>query len=154
SPAGWQAHVAFAESYLAALAPIDRGKLSRANQVDALLLEHELQYERWRLTTLEDWRWNPLVYTRTSGDALYDLLARDFAPEAARLRNLGKRLDELPRFLSQEREALDPARVPKVHAETAVKQNAGLVSMLNDEITPRIAALPAADQEILRASVA
>src|SRR6185369_12515870 len=126
SAAGWQSRLTFTELYLAALEPIDRAKLSRANQVDALLLLHELQFDRWRLQTLQDWRWNPLLYTGTAGDALYNLLARDFAPAPQRLRNLGKRLDEIPRFLAQEREVLDPARVPKVHAETASKQNAGL----------------------------
>ena len=48
SAAGWQARLAFAELYLASLEPIDRGRLSRANQVDALLLRHDLQYDRWR----------------------------------------------------------------------------------------------------------
>ena len=150
---GWKAQLDFSERYLAALQPIDRSRLTRANQVDALLLAHELEYQRWRLATLEDWRWNPLIYTRLSGDALYGLIARDFAPEPERLQKLGKRLDELPRFLSQVRESLVPARVPKVHAETAVKQNAGLLSLLDGEIAQRIAALPAADQEGLRASV-
>ena len=56
---------------------------------------HELQSDRWRLQTLQDWRWNPLLYTRTAGDALYNLLARDFAPAPERLRNLGKRLNEM-----------------------------------------------------------
>jgi uncharacterized protein (DUF885 family) len=151
---GWKAQLALNERYLAALQPIDRSKLTRANQVDALLLAHELEYQRWKLATLEEWRWNPLIYTRLAGDALYNLIAREFAPEPQRLQNLGKRLDELPRLLKQERESLDPARVPKVHAETAVKQNAGLVSMLDGEIAQRVATLPAADQEALRASVA
>jgi len=154
SAAGWQARLTFAELYLAALEPIDRSKLSRANQVDALLLLHDLQSDRWRLQTLQDWRWNPLVYTRIAGDALYNLLARDFAPAPERLRNLGKRLDEIPRFLAQVREVLDPARVPKVHAETASKQNAGLKAMLDGEIAAQIATLPQADQEVLRASLA
>ena len=154
SAAGWQARLTFTELYLASLEPIDRSKLSRANQVDALLLLHELQSDRWRLQTLQDWRWNPLLYTRTAGDALYNLLARDFAPAPERLRNLGKRLDEIPRFLAQEREVLDPARVPRVHAETASKQNAGLKAMLDGEITAQIATLPPADQEALRASLA
>jgi uncharacterized protein (DUF885 family) len=154
SAAGWQARLTFAEVYLAALEPIDRSKLSRANQVDALLLLHDLQFDRWRLQTLQDWRWNPLVYTRIAGDALYNLLARDFAPAPERLRNLGKRLDEIPRFLAQVREVLDPARVPKVHAETASKQNAGLKVMLDGEISAQIATLPQADQEVLRASLA
>ncbi|HEX6397956.1 MAG TPA: DUF885 family protein, partial [Steroidobacteraceae bacterium] len=130
---GWKAQLAFNERYLAALQPIDRSKLTRANQVDALLLAHELEYQRWKLATLEDWRWNPLIYTRLAGDALYNLIAREFAPEPQRLQNLGKRLDELPRLLKQQRESLDPSRVPKVHAETAVKQNAGLVAMLDGE---------------------
>jgi uncharacterized protein (DUF885 family) len=154
SAAGWQARLTFTELYLASLEPIDRSKLSRANQVDALLLLHELQFDRWRLQTLQDWRWNPLLYTRTAGDALYNLLARDFAPAPQRLRNLGKRLDEIPRFLAQEREVLDPARVPKVHAETASKQNAGLKAMLDGEITAQIATLPPAEQEVLRLSLA
>jgi uncharacterized protein (DUF885 family) len=154
SSAGWQARLTFTERYLAALAPIDRSKLSRASQVDALLLMHELQFDRWKLQTLEEWRWNPLLYTRIAGDALYNLLAREFAPLPERLRNLGKRLDEIPRFLTQMREVLLPARVPKVHAETASKQNAGLIAMLDGEITAHIAALPEAEQPPLRASLA
>ena len=154
SAAGWQARLTFTELYLASLEPIDRSKLSRANQVDALLLLHELQFDRWKLQTLQAWKWNPLLYTRTAGDALYNLLAREFAPAPERLQNLGKRLNEIPRFLAQVREVLDPARVPKVHAETASKQNAGLKAMLDGEITAQIAALPPAEQETLRASLA
>ena len=154
STAGWQARLQFAERYLAELQPIDQARLSRPNQVDLLLLRHDLEYDRWKLQTLEEWRWNPLVYTRLAGDALYGLLAREFAPPEQRLRNLARRLDELPRFLSQEREVLVAARVPKVHAETAVKQNAGLVSMLDGEIAARVATLPPTDQEAMRASMA
>jgi uncharacterized protein (DUF885 family) len=153
SAAGWQARLTFTELYLAALEPIDRAKLSRANQVDALLLLHDLQYDHWKYQTLQDWRWNPLLYTRIAGDGLYNLLAREFAPAPERLKNLGKRLDELPRFLAQVREVLEPARVPKVFAETAAKQNAGLKSMLDGEITAQVASLPADQQDAFRTSV-
>jgi uncharacterized protein (DUF885 family) len=153
SAAGWQGRLVFTEIYLSALEPLDRGRLSRANQVDALLLEHDLESDRWRLQTLEDWRWNPLTYTRLAGDSLYTLLARDFAPLPERMKNVGARLDELPRFLAQVREVLDPARVPRIHAETAVKQNAGLLSILA-EVATQMASLPAADQETLKASLA
>ena len=53
-----------------------------------------------RLQTLQDWRWNPLVYTRTAGDALYNLLARDFAPapeRSAEPRQASRRDPALPR---------------------------------------------------------
>src|SRR5262245_60624730 len=43
SAAGWQSRTVFTELYLSALAPIDRAQLSRANQVDALLLQHDLE---------------------------------------------------------------------------------------------------------------
>jgi uncharacterized protein (DUF885 family) len=153
SAAGWQSRAVFAQTYLSALSSIDASKLSRANQVDALLLRHDLEYSRWRIQTLEDWRWNPLTYTRLSGDAIYALVERDFAPLPERLKNAGARLDELPRFLAQVREVLDPARVPKVYAETAVKQNLGLLSILA-ELTKQAATLPAEDQEKLKASAA
>jgi uncharacterized protein (DUF885 family) len=154
SAAGWQARQAFAELYLVELDGIERGQLSRDRQVDALLLRNELEQTRFRVQELQDWRWNPLVYTRIAGDGLYNLLAREFAPAQERLANLGKRLEEIPRFLAQVREVLEPARVPQIHAETAVRQNAGLKSMLDGEITAEIAKLPAADQETLRASMA
>ena len=154
SAAGWQGKQIFAELYLSALDSVAMSGLSRANQVDALLLRHELEYERWKLQTLEEWRWNPLIYTRIAGDGLNNLIAREFAPAPERMRNLGKRLEELPRFLAQAREVLVPARVPQVFAETAAKQNAGLIAMLNGEIAAQIATLPADLQESLRASSA
>jgi uncharacterized protein (DUF885 family) len=154
SAAGWQSRIVFDEIYLAALEPIDRTKLSRANQVDALLLAHSLEYDRWRLQTLESWRWDPLIYTRIAGGAVNDLLAREFAPLPERLANIGARLDEMPRFLAQVREALDPARVPKVHAETAARQNGGLISLLEGDLTKQAETLPVEAQEKLRASIA
>jgi uncharacterized protein (DUF885 family) len=154
SLAGWQTRLAFNEMYLASLGAIDRTRLSRPNQVDALLLRHELEYSRWSIGTLETWRWNPLLYTSLAGNAINNLIAREFAPAPERLKNLGKRLDEMPRFLAQEREVLVPARVPKIHAETAVKQNAGLIELLDGEVARQITELPAADQEGLRASLA
>jgi uncharacterized protein (DUF885 family) len=154
SPTAWQGRQMFAEMYLASLDGIDRGKLSRDRQVDALLLRNQLEYDRFRVQELQDWRWNPLLYTRLAGDGLYTLVARDFAPAPERLANLGKRLEEIPRFLDQVRDVLQPERVPKIHAETAVRQNAGLISMLDGEITAQIATLPADQQESLQASVA
>jgi uncharacterized protein (DUF885 family) len=154
SAAGWQSKLEFTGLYLSALDSIETAKLSRANQVDARLLRHELDYDRWQLQTLEEWRWNPLVYTRIAGDGLNNLIAREFAPLGDRMRNVGKRLDELPRLLAQAREVLVPARVPKIFAETAVRQNAGLIAMLDGEIGQQTGALPVEQQEPLRASLA
>src|SRR5688572_10989488 len=152
SGAAWNARAEFAERYLAAVRAIDRAALSRANQVDALLLAHELERDLWRLRTLADWRWNPLVYTKIAGDSLYGLIAREFAPLPERLQSLGARLGELPRFLAQVREALDPARVPRIHADTAARQNQGLIALLDGTIADMIGTLPEGDQPALRAA--
>jgi uncharacterized protein (DUF885 family) len=81
-------------------------------------------------------------------------MARDFAPLPTRVRAVSARLSELPRLLAQVREALDPALVPRIHAETAIKQNSGVLSLLNELVVPHLSALPEAEQAELKAVIA
>jgi uncharacterized protein (DUF885 family) len=127
--------------YREALAAIDRNALSRDNQVDAAILGNEIESTLFELDTLEEWAWNPLYYVRLSGNAIYGLLSRDFAPLELRLDNAASRLEQLPRFFEQARAALQPARVPKIHAETAIQQNRGLVTIIDSMIVPHVATL-------------
>ncbi|MCP4302936.1 MAG: DUF885 domain-containing protein, partial [Gammaproteobacteria bacterium] len=122
--------------YLQALNGIDREQLSRANQVDAELLSHEVESSLWSLDVLQEWAWNPLYYVNLSGSSIYGLVARDFAPIDTRLLNATSRLEQMPRFLEQARASIEPARVPKIHAETAVQQNPGLISIIDSMIVP------------------
>ena len=139
--------------YQNALAAIDRDALSRANQVDAELLSAEIRSELWSLETLQQWAWNPLQYIRTSGSAIYGLVARDFAPIGERLNNAASRLEQMPRFLEQARGSLVPERVPKIHAETAVRQNPGLNSIIDNMIVPEIGVLSNVDRRRLEAAI-
>ena len=126
----------FCRRYLGELARTPRGKLSRGGQVDLELLAHDLRYTIWRLDELREWAWNPLVYTRLAGNAVYGLVAREFAPFPQRLSNVSRRLEEFPRVLRQVRETLVPKRVPRVHAATAVKQNSGVLSIIEHMVVP------------------
>ena len=153
SAAGRERRLALERELLAAVRALDATQLSRAHQVDARLLAGQLEYDAWKLTDLEDWRWNPLIYTDLAGASIYSLLARDFAPLPDRLRNVVARLDELPRFLAQVRESLDPARVPKIHAETAAKQNGGVIALIDQLVVPQLGALPADEQARLKATL-
>jgi uncharacterized protein (DUF885 family) len=146
--------VGLARQLLAQLDTLDIPKLSRAHQVDARLLKSELEYQVWSVEQLQEWRWNPLVYTELAGNSIYLLMARDFAPLPQRLRDVGARLSELPRLLAQVRESLDPALVPRVHAETAVKQNSGVLSLLDALVMPQIGILPEAQRTQLETTVA
>jgi hypothetical protein len=69
-------------------------------------------------------------------------MARDFAPPPLRLHNVGARLAALPRLLEQVRRYLDPAQMPRVHAETAVKQGCGVLSLIDELVVPQLAAIP------------
>jgi uncharacterized protein (DUF885 family) len=117
---------------------IDRASLSRANQIDADLLQLDLESQLWNLETFQAWAWNPVAYVDLSGSALYGLMARDFAPIETRLENAAARMEQLPRFFAQARDAINPARVPKIHAETAIQQNPGLNSIIDAMIVPNL----------------
>ena len=47
-----------------------------------------------------------------------------------------ERMRAIPALFAQMRGNLDPARVPKIHAETVAKQNAGLLALVDQFITP------------------
>ena len=139
--------------YRETLAAIDRSVLSRANQVDAAILYNEIESTLFELDILEEWAWNPLYYVRLAGNAVYGLLARDFAPLEERLANAASRLEQLPRFFAQARESLQPERVPKIHAETAIQQNRGLISIVDSMIVPVMQELPEADRARLEQAI-
>lgn len=136
----------FCNRYLAELKKIDRDQLSRDNQVDYQLLEHSLKGDLWTLQTLQDWAWNPIQYTQLTGGAIYGLMAREFAPVEQRLQSVTARLEQYPRLFKQIRETLVPARVPPVHAETAIKQNKGVLSIIDNMVRPHLSKLNEADQ--------
>jgi uncharacterized protein (DUF885 family) len=153
SAAGRERRLALEREMLGELRAIDAAQLSRAYQIDARLLASQLEFDIWRIEELQDWRWDPLLYTSLAGSSVYSLVARDFAPLPDRLRNVGARLEELPRLLSQVRESLEPARVPKIHAETAAKQNGGVITLIDELVVPNLGTLPDEQQSQLRSAI-
>lgn len=139
--------------YQSALEAIDRDELSRANQVDAELLLHEMESSIWSIEILQEWAWNPLYYINISGSSVYSLLSRDFAPLDERLMSAASRLEQIPRFLEQARGELVADRVPKIHTETAIAQNEGLNSIIENMIVPQMAVLSSEQQERLNAAI-
>ena len=142
----------FAERSMRELAAFDRSRLSRENQVDAILLRGQLEYVLFSDQRLQDWAWDPQTYSGMLGAGLFGLVgAREFAPLPVRLRAATGRLEALPAFLDQAKASLVPARVPRVHAETVAKQNAGLSGLI-DGILAQKDALSGADRTRLEAA--
>jgi uncharacterized protein (DUF885 family) len=144
----------FYQRYLTLLREIDVDQLSAANTVDYALLKHDLEGAVWSLDTLQSWAWNPLDYTSLAGGAIYGLMARDFAPLGTRLKHVADRLEQFPRLFEQVRQTLQPERVPKIHAETAVKQNPGVLSILENMVQPHLDQLAPEERERLQRAMA
>ncbi|WP_394730793.1 DUF885 domain-containing protein [Altererythrobacter sp. GH1-8] len=125
-------------AFLAALETIPFDQLSRANQVDYALLKNQLEYDLWSHDTEQQWAWNPQSYHNKVSGALYGMVARNFAPFDERLPDIIARMEAIPAFLETARAQIDVARVPKVHAETVAKQNAGIMSIVIGLIDPEV----------------
>ncbi|MGA0602076.1 DUF885 domain-containing protein [Caulobacter sp. KR2-114] len=134
--------VAELRGLLARIEALPQAELPRPMQIDAAILANQIRYDLWTDETLQSWAWDPLIYTGLTGDALYGLLARDYAPAPQRLAAAVSRMEKLPRLLDQARANLDPARTPRVHAETAVRQNKGVLGLVGELIAPHVGDLP------------
>ena len=148
-----QEHLVTAANFLEELEALEHSSLSRENQVDHSLLQQRLRKEIWEIETLREWEWNPLVYADLPGSALYLLLSRDFAPLEERLRNVGARCRQFPRFFGQVRDSLAPEKVSPIHAETAVEQNRGILTLLDSLVIPLLERIPGDDRANLEEAI-
>ena len=153
SATGQQKGLELTKALLAELDAIDVAQLSRENQVDAAILRNQLQSDIWNVDTLQAWKWDPQVYNSLAGGAIYSLMAREFAPLPERMKSAISRIEKIPQVYAAARANLDPARVPKIHAETVAKQNRGILSLVDSFIVPHIGELEAADQQRLNAAI-
>lgn len=144
-PASWYARSSLARQALDQLGAIDRSTLSRDRQVDAALLDNSLRGDIWTHDVLQAWAWDPLVHNEYAGSALFSLIVREFAPLPDRLRAATARMEAFPALLAGTRDALQPARVPAIHAQTVASQNRGLESLV-DMILAEAGALSGAER--------
>ncbi len=138
------AAVASNKRYLQELEAIDLSRLSDANAVDYEILKNQVLFQVWSAEELREHEWNPMLYN--IGDAVYALLAREYAPLEERLESLRQRLRGVSAVFEAARSNL--ARSPKVHTETAILQNDGAISLLRDGLDEFLARAPGIEQEL------
>ena len=129
---------------LAGLAGIDTGRLSPQHRVDAQILANQLARLRFIVDELREHEWNPMV--ANPGRAIYNLLTRDFAPVADRLRSAVRRLAVLPESLAAARSVL--GAMPEIHIETALTQFTGTERLLTGELKRAASDLPGAGRDL------
>jgi uncharacterized protein (DUF885 family) len=118
------------DEFAARLTAIDHAGLDKELLVDAAVLGNDVARRLFELEELREHTWNPLV--ANPGQAIYMLLARDYAPLPDRLQSLAGRLAAVPDSLSAARATL--GRVPKVHLETAIGQFGGAIGLVTEEV--------------------
>ena len=128
------------------LAAIDQGALSAEHRVDAAMMEGSVARRAFEIGELREHTWNPLQ--ANPGKAIYQLLARDFAPLPDRLGSVAGRLAEIPAVLTEARRQL--GRMPRVHLETAIGQFDGTIALVSKEIDAALEAAPARGPELAR----
>jgi uncharacterized protein (DUF885 family) len=120
------------------LAALDQGALSAEHQVDAAMMANSVARRVFEIDELREDTWNPLL--ANPGRAIYQLLAREFAPLAERLEAVAGRLTEIPAVLAEARRQL--GRMPRVHLETAVGQFDGTIALISKDIDAALEAAP------------
>jgi uncharacterized protein (DUF885 family) len=126
----------------ARLDALDRGALSAEHQVDAAMMADSIARRVFELDELREHTWNPLL--ANPGQAIYQLLARNFAPLPDRLGSVAGRLAEVPGVLAEARRQL--GRMPRVHLETAIGQFGGTIALVSNEIDAALEAAGSAPQ--------
>jgi uncharacterized protein (DUF885 family) len=128
------------DAFAARLAAIDTAALSAELRVDAAMLADGMARRVFEIDELRENTWNPLQ--ANPGQAIYLLLARDFAPLSDRLAAVAGRLAQVPEALAAARRQLEG--MPRVHLETAIGQFDGTIKLAGGEVD---AALRQADGE-------
>jgi uncharacterized protein (DUF885 family) len=124
--------------WAARLDALDVGALSAEHRVDAAMMAGSVARREFELDDLRELTWNPLL--ANPGRAIYQLLARDFAPLPDRLAALAGRLAAVPALLEEARRLLGP--MPRVHLETALGQFDGTITMVSKQVGQALEAAP------------
>lgn len=143
SRAGVEKELAANKAVLKEISGIDAKKLSPEDGVDLRILRNRLESQIYALETLREWEWNPLRYN--PGQALYNLLARDFAPPPERLRSAIGRLKAIPALVAAAKANLKTP--PKVHTQTAISQNKGTIALVEKQLEPLLKQAPGLGKE-------
>jgi uncharacterized protein (DUF885 family) len=120
--------LAFTDEWLAKLRKLNADKLSPNQRTDLALLINKLQYDRWKLTVLRDFEWNPARYN--VAQPLDLILNTEYAARPQRLRTILKRLADVPAYYQAAQASIvNPTRE---HTQLAISQAPGTLVVLAD----------------------
>jgi uncharacterized protein (DUF885 family) len=135
--AGRTARLAFAGRWEAVFGGFADAALTADERIDRDLILSELAALRFDEEDLREDTWDPLGYVYLLGGGIFPLLARDFAPLAARLTSVASRLEGVPAILAGARTMLGSRSgrpAARLHTEMAIRQLPGIASLADDAV--------------------
>ncbi|MBV7538111.1 DUF885 domain-containing protein [Duganella sp. sic0402] len=120
--------LAFIEEWLQRFGAVKSNGLAAKQRTDLALLVNKLEGDRFRLTTLREWEWNPASYNVAGPIDL--ILNTEYAAQPQRLRTLLKRIASIPAYYEAARaNIVNPTRE---HTRLAIKQAPGVQHLLTE----------------------
>ena len=107
---------------------LNADKLSPNQRTDLAILLNKLQYDRWKLTVLRDFEWNPAQYN--VAQPLDLILNTEYAAKPQRLRTILKRLADVPAYYQAAQASI--ANPTREHTQLAISQAPGTLVVLAD----------------------
>jgi len=122
------------------LSAVPRDALSDQNQVDARMLDDQIDRALFYMDEIRQPETDPVLYTSVLGDGLDPLVARDFAPLRERMTSLRARLLGVPAVVAAARARLK--NPPRLYTETAIERVTGLVALCQGGLADPLSAVP------------
>lgn len=151
---GRNKNLEMAKNFLVRLGGLNPKKLKRPEQIDFAILKNALSSQIFNIEEVKEYSWNPLYYQNVAGGAVYNLMARDFAPIETRLKSAIERINNLPSVFASMRSEIISASVPTPYAQTYAGQHKGILGVIDEMVKPNLGKLSAIEQAMANAAIA
>jgi uncharacterized protein (DUF885 family) len=125
---------------------IDPATLSAGDRDDRETLINSIKGKLLDVETIGYWQKDPNVYVRSATSAVFDLVHRDFAPVADRLRSVIAREGQIPMLLATGKANIE--HPPRAFVDIAIRNVAGSIDFLKTGAPVAFAAVE--DQQLKR----
>ncbi|MBV9507266.1 MAG: DUF885 domain-containing protein [Acidobacteriia bacterium] len=127
-----ESEIAGLKKWRAEVLGFDARGLSPWIAADRELVLSQIQGQLLSLETIRPWEKNPDTYSSAATNAIFVIMARNYAPADQRLRSVIARERLIPRVFTSARENLK--NPPRIYTEIALEQMPGLVSFFQNDV--------------------
>lgn len=111
---------------------LEPARLSKASQLDRLMIIADSQAQVLELETIKNWQRNPDQYSSAISSNIFSLMKRNFAPPEERLRSVIAREKLVPIVLQNARKNL--TGTPKIYTSIALEQLPGIIDFFEKQV--------------------